>query len=1738
MLYHNNTFLKKTVAVLVLLSFINQLTIPTALALTSGPTMPEATSFEPVDTSDIVNPLTGDMVYNLPLIEVPGPEGGYPLSLSNHAGIQPNEDASWVGLGWTLNPGAITRNVQGFPDDWYGANSSRRDFWEGGTKTVSNYGVTIPYPGIGGINFGLSFSNDTYQGHGVGWNLGVQFGIKKTPLAASIGIGVSAEDLSPYAYGSLGAVAGDGKTKIGAGLQFSTNFQSVNVGAYASASQSGLGISMNSFSETPTFSYMGISASMGTENALSGGIRSSTKTTSLDLYLVSYNRSKTRYWSNETQESSMFGSLHPRSYAWGEIPDSHAFDSYSLQEEGKGIIDSPDPLKDQGGAFPNFDSYSVTAQGLGGVMRPYQFTGEILSQSRVERVGSNSSPVETVASISNSLHSTPEFRFDHDFSNSYLQNYPDFPWVDDRLIYQSPNFQVSDYYYQSQPEWSNGVNGNKLAGSKDIYYYVTKWDGTVWENSGEPRFITPVVNGGLNRRAHTYQAETANHIAGFSITNDKGVTYHYNLPAYAYNEETYQENTEKGLAFNRQVKNEGYAYTWYLTAITGPDYVDRGTIGQIDNEDWGYYVSFEYGKWSDSYAWRTPSEGFNKDDDSRFRNVSMGYKETYYLNAIRTRSHVALFEKDVRLDGKGASPAIFNKNYQGDAQTNYQNEGVYDINSSQSLKLDRIYLLNASDANLVSTSSGSTTSYQVNGRNIYCSSCELSGGVLDKSDIDAVGRSLVESKAVRIIDFNYDYSLARGTVNSFDINGSASSKMGKLTLNSVKFKGKGGSSLLPSVDFFYELNEGERVTAYGTVSGNTLTTSEGNLNVGDLLETAETNPVFCGVIVGKTANGTNSYVYTLKNSDFTAGGYNTFRTTKNPPYNKDRYDCWGMYKGDYVSSGNESFDRKTSSISNNSTDVWSLRRVKTALGSQLTFGYEGDTYSQIVLNKNNNSFIIGGFTFDPAIQNFHFTVNNPQGYDLSEVFKSGDPIDLTLLQENTSYMTNAWLYRTLSSNNYSSPTITQVSGNTIYIVASYDFATAIRSKMSNVVSCSIATGNVGVKQLRKFYGGGVRVNRVTIDNLSGVKTSTIYSYTKPDGNISGVTSYEPTGLAVDNVRTSVRGMYVSVSVEDWIKEYRRELYKGASDLYGIAREVPPPGVMYEYVTVQSEVENAVDKVKRQIEGKTTMQFEVFRENMVGRRNVDNPDSAPRSANETYYTRNIVLKRFIAGIGSLKRIINYDNFGRKIREQVKYYLHDGLEQATHEQFISSYENRLAQFKYQGLLKERFTETKSVWTGNSSYWDIKATLAAREEYPAIQIGQSTYDYVNGVRTQTDVLAFDFYSGSPTQIMSTDPYGNRFLEESVPAYTKYPEMGPKVVPSTFNKHMLSQLAGKYLYSVDSYNNKQGLISASINVWGKNAEVFDRSENSLTQNGGVNGNVWRSISSYSWLPEGQSSNGMTSINNFNNFNWSSPTASGVSWKKIRETTLYDIFSKPLQTINISNIPSMVKLGYNSSKIALTGSGANYYQASYCGAEDALVNGKFSGNISLGAGTVSTNTAHTGLKSLLVSSNGNGFLYNAPYNKLGSSTDYILSVWVKGEYGDVSNARLYYNKGGQNTDVINSPNFQKVAGGWYLLEMIIPASEIANGVNGLTVGVKNYGVGNNLYFDDFRFQPLQASTTAHVYDTFTGDLTYILDNNNLFIKFEYDAVGRLIKTYKEVLGRANAPLIKETDYHYSKAAN
>ncbi len=197
-----------------------------------GPTAPEAASFEPVDATDMVNLATGDFTYVLPLLNVPSPEGGYPIALAYHAGIAMDQEASWTGLGWNLNPGAINRSVNGYPDDYNHSLLSEYFYDKGGKEYV--YSISANYSNIGSVGLGLSWgSNRSLTGQ---VSLGTGFNFGGGSLSASItartngtgsgSVGLStASGLSFGISGSNDGITGFAgiSTKNGTGFNISSN---------------------------------------------------------------------------------------------------------------------------------------------------------------------------------------------------------------------------------------------------------------------------------------------------------------------------------------------------------------------------------------------------------------------------------------------------------------------------------------------------------------------------------------------------------------------------------------------------------------------------------------------------------------------------------------------------------------------------------------------------------------------------------------------------------------------------------------------------------------------------------------------------------------------------------------------------------------------------------------------------------------------------------------------------------------------------------------------------------------------------------------------------------------------------------------------------------------------------------------------------------------------------------------------------------------------------------------------------------------------------------------------------------------------------------------------------------------------------------------------------------------------------------------------------------------------------
>ncbi|MVT12651.1 hypothetical protein, partial [Chitinophaga tropicalis] len=198
-----------------------------------GPGQPESQAFHSVNNENMVDLFSGDFSYSIPLIDV----DGYPLAIGYNSGISMEQEASWVGLGWNINPGAITRNMRGLPDDFDGNDTIQKIASVKENKTV---GGTI---GLGMEVFGLPNSKkDTTTKVGFGASLGISYNTYKgigleTGLNASINAGAKGMGTFTSAL-SFTNSSRDGIT-VGSSLAYGMSREIVkenNIGGAASVS--------------------------------------------------------------------------------------------------------------------------------------------------------------------------------------------------------------------------------------------------------------------------------------------------------------------------------------------------------------------------------------------------------------------------------------------------------------------------------------------------------------------------------------------------------------------------------------------------------------------------------------------------------------------------------------------------------------------------------------------------------------------------------------------------------------------------------------------------------------------------------------------------------------------------------------------------------------------------------------------------------------------------------------------------------------------------------------------------------------------------------------------------------------------------------------------------------------------------------------------------------------------------------------------------------------------------------------------------------------------------------------------------------------------------------------------------------------------------------------------------------------------------------------------------------------
>jgi len=1702
--FRKHPYFLRILSLTCLLSTLQATLAPTiSWALTAGPTAPEFSSFEPVDTTDMVNLSTGDFTYSVPLLDVPGPEGGYPLALSYHAGISPDLEASWVGLGWNLNAGAINRYISGVPDDFNGVIRSVHSYWDGGHTNYYSVGV-----GYGKAMFNLTFANDTYKGLGMGIGLGIR---SKSEQGGTIGASVGVQPYGGYYAGASIGQGVSGASQLGISGSVSTNFNTVTT----SIGGNGLGLSLSTSSNNSAV----LGAGGGTYDLSSnkaGKISSETSGMNVIIptpyninFSLGYNYH--RYWSDEKDETIVYGPLH---YSKNLYSPTHylnpSLDSYAIFDLDLPEGELGEPDKQKGGSFPAFDDYIVTGQGIGGVIKPYLFENTHLFRKRIVEENQNPYLFHVTYGYTDRKVGKVNFRFKNDFSNSFEINSDGYP-----------DLSVPGNYISLDPEIRNfnpqGFNNstNHLAGSRHIEWFTNfEINQGVAYAKGFITYEDFYTARTLGKYDEYDNQNLKDQIGGFMITNESGVTYHYSLPVYAYDEYSRNQNSDNTV-YRESLLRQPYAYTWLLTGITGPDYVDRGNYG-FSEDDYGYWVKFDYGMWSDAYKWRNPGTDWHNDLDSEFRFYSRGLKELYYLDAVSTRSHTAVFIKSLKSDGKSVADIVnggFNPGQQLLSEIDlpqgydfgrvYQNGDMhyYDIPVS-TLKLDKILLLSNQELQRVlleEISSISLRDLKSNGnygsRSILysgefedCILVDPENSLLDECTPVSISKDVripeyydnlididdgavidkLNSRCLREISFKTDYSLCGNTPNSFDlffdgkIPGKGADK-GKLTLNALSFRGKHGTSILPDITF-----------AYGT-------------------------------------------------------------GMDNPDYDKNKHDIWGMYKSDYVDLGNENLSRRVTEASAQHIDAWSLREIQTSVGAKIRIEYESDRYARSAIYKPESLSLKSLELLPNGNVEIRF---HESDLDLTTVLSLENKVKITALLAFPHKVT-----RDSESTEYSSfeHEIVEYAEELSEIVlvnsGAIEVANAALSAKLNEIK-SLRFANCGSRVLMKYsylkpialggvlsfstpfgaIGGGLRTKSIEVyseENQQSFITTYFYEH---EGKSTGITSYEPLGNLKSIVQlpansdyfvAQARSMLCESTAEVLTEELNKKINRKSYNMLVMTRDLPSPGVFYEKVYVRESIKDKYD-VEIYLPGKKEYEFSVFEAEGDFS---DFEREASLDANDNRL-KTVVLKDFTSRVGNLKQYTVYGNEDQILERLVNVYLED--EVTNNNDYGAALQ---ARFNNQGKIEQLYHEYKFIGEEQAKAF----VYSRRIEYPSVLVRQERL-YKNGVRTESRNLEFDFYAGVPAKVLTSDSYGNYYVSEVTPAYKipSYSSMGLKIHNSS-NKHMLTQTAKNMTYKVQSESNHTpaGLIAAGISTWSTGIPV---------EGAGLQ-SVWRPNATYIYggdLNTSLAHNGLLDYGEYTSdvFNsWITDVQpQNSSWLKTSEITAYDMYSTPLEIKDINGSYSALRKNPSHTNVIAEVYNAKYEEFGYSGAEYYTQGYPIEGGVHIGEGILSVENVHTGRRSLLLEPGKSACYFSINDNQVDIGKKYRATVWVYALGAGLAGVKLQCTHNGQ--DYIATPDESLKARNWYQLNLdITPAAQ-----SKLEFSVKNEG-SRGVYIDDFRVCPFEVMMNSYVYNEY-GELEAVLDNDHFYTRFEYDNAGRLKSTFKELI-QVREKKVSEAWYNY-----
>jgi hypothetical protein len=387
----NSHYTKGIAFLLAVQLFISGMQLDVAFAGDGGPTQPEVHSFEPIGTDQMVDLFSGDFTYNIPLFNLPGPDGGYPINLAYHSGVQMDQEASWVGLGWNINMGTINRQVRNLPDDFGGESEENitiktdmRPNWTvgvGASKTTEIFGFEALDPSNNvmanlGLNLtrGITLHYNNFKGIGYSGDFGISLKMNKFSNEQTISgdLGYNLKLDSREGISSSFALSADySGAKMNKNISATTGFnnrtgwqRSLNVG----------GQIVKSIRLNATLNFASPVVSVQAPQALRGGNGSFSKGSGINVPALFLKKSKNIFFSfshlkNKAKPINYKGIGYMYYQNTNDIASTeNDYRVKDISRDNDGLVHKD--TRRLASPTLSFDIYSVTGQGIGNMFRP------------------------------------------------------------------------------------------------------------------------------------------------------------------------------------------------------------------------------------------------------------------------------------------------------------------------------------------------------------------------------------------------------------------------------------------------------------------------------------------------------------------------------------------------------------------------------------------------------------------------------------------------------------------------------------------------------------------------------------------------------------------------------------------------------------------------------------------------------------------------------------------------------------------------------------------------------------------------------------------------------------------------------------------------------------------------------------------------------------------------------------------------------------------------------------------------------------------------------------------------------------------------------------------------------------------------------------------------------------------------------------------------------------------------